>query len=85
MFVLVDMSSILVMDSFLFLVSLIDSGSTSISVGSSLTSCCLETSFLSVSLSSKSFSNSFLVDKDSFKILDSSLLKSSSLFSVILS
>ena len=84
-FVSENMSMMFVMNSSLFLVSRVSSDSTPILVGSLLTFCSLETSFLSVSLSSKSFSDSFSDEEDSFEVLDSSLLKSSSSSSMILS
>ena len=84
-FVLINISIILVMSSFLFLVSPTNSDFTLTFVNSSLTFYCLETSFSSVSLSSEFSSDSFSNEKDSFKILDSSLLKSSSSSLMVLS
>ena len=77
-FVLENMSMVLVMSSSLFLVNRVSSDFTLIFVSLLLTSCSLETSFLSISLSLKSSSNSFSDKEDSFKVLDSSLLESSS-------
>ena len=77
-FVLIDMSTMFVMSFSLFLVDLIGSDSTSIFVSSSLTSYCSETSFLSVPLSPESSLDSSSINKDSFEILDSSSLESSS-------
>ena len=84
-FVLIDMSIVFVMNSSLFLVSLVNFDFTSIFVNPSLTFYCLETSFSSVSLSPKFFSDSFSDKEDSFEILNSSSLKSSFLSSLILS
>ena len=80
-----DMSMMFVMSFFLFLINLIRSNSTPTFISSSLTSCCLKTFFSSVSLFPKFFFNSFSDKEDSFKILDSSLLKSSSLSPIVLS
>ena len=82
-FALDDMSMILVMGFSLFLVNRIGSGSIPILVGPSLTSCSLETSSLSVPLSSESSPDPSSSKEDSFKVLDSSSLESSPSFSVI--
>ena len=84
-FVLKDIPMTLVMSSPLFLVNWIDSDFTPTLVGSSLTSCSLITSFLSVSLSFESSSDSFSSKKDSSEILNSFSSKSFSSFLVILS
>ena len=73
-----DMPTVLAMSFPLFPVGWIGSGSTLIRVGSSLTFCSLETSFLSVPLSPESSSDSSSVEKDSSEVLDSSLQESSS-------
>ena len=80
-----DMSVTLVIDFSLFLVSRTSSVFTSTLVSPSLTFYCLESSFSSVSLSPKYFSDSFSYKKDSFKILDSSLLESFSSSTVVFS
>ena len=82
-FVLIDMSAVLVMDSCLSLVDSVVSDSTLISMDPLITSCCLMTSFSSVSLSSKSPSDSFSTENESFKVLDSSSLESVSSSSVV--
>ena len=82
-FVLVNMSIMFIMSFSLFLVSRTGSDFTLILVSLSLTFCYLETSFSSVLLSPKSLSNSFSNKEDSFEVLDSSLLKSSSSSSMI--
>ena len=84
-FVSKDMSRVFVMNSFLYLVNSVGSDSTPTLVSLLLTSCSLETSFLSVSLSPESSSNSSSTEEDSFEVLDSSLLESSSSSSEVLS
>ena len=84
-FVLTDMSAILIMGSRLSLVSPTIFISTLILVSPSITSYYLETSFSSVPLSPKSSLDSFSIENESFEVLDSSLLELISSFSVILS
>ena len=84
-FTLIDISTIFIINSFLFLVNPTSSDSTLILIDSLITFYYLETSFSSISLSSKSFSDSFSIKNKSFEILDSSSLKLISSFSLILS
>ena len=76
---------ILIIDFFLFFISLISSNFTLTLISSLLTSYYLETSFLLVLLSLKFFLNFSLDEKDSLEILDSSSLELFSSFLVIFS
>ena len=84
-FVLTDISTILIMSSFLFLTNSTNLDFTLILVGSSITFCCLKTSFSSVPLSSKSFLDSFSKENELLEVLESSSLELVSSFPVILS